>query len=141
MKPLHHIGYWVDDLEAAIARAVRDLGVGPFLVHRNVRFDEFRYADGTSADDPDHLDHSAAFAAWGPIVLEFGQVHAIDSRLARAYGLPVPDPAPQRMGHVSWVVDDLDAESARLEVAGCRLIHTATTGAGALIVRRVWTPA
>jgi hypothetical protein len=27
-------------------------------------------------------DHSAAFAAWGPVVVELGQVHAIDDRLA-----------------------------------------------------------
>ena len=33
------------------------------------------------------------------------------------------------MSHVSWVVDDLAAESARLEAQGCGLIHTASTGA------------
>jgi len=139
MRPLHHIGYWVGDLDAAVARATRDLGVGPFLVHRNVRFEEFRYADGRLVDDPDHLDHTAAFAAWGPVVLEFGQVHAIDPELATAYGYPAGGSASSssvamEVGHVSWVVDDLAAESERLEVAGCRLIHTAASGA----VRVAW---
>jgi hypothetical protein len=33
------------------------------------------------------------------------------------------------VGHVSWVVEDLEAESARLEELGCALIHTASSGA------------
>jgi hypothetical protein len=69
------------------------------------------------------FDHSAAFAAWGPIVVELGQVHAIDDRLAKAYGFTVG-----AISHVSWIVDDLAAESARLEELGCRLINTAQSG-------------
>ena len=47
MHPLHHVGYWVDDLDEAVDRAVRTLGVGPFLVHRNIRFLSFTLTDGT----------------------------------------------------------------------------------------------
>jgi catechol 2,3-dioxygenase-like lactoylglutathione lyase family enzyme len=121
---MHHVGYWVRDLEAAAERAARTLGVGPFLVHRHVRFDSFTLADGTAVTDPAYLDHSAAFAAWGPVVLELAEVHTIDPVLADAYDL-----GRDGVGHVSWVVDDLDAEGARLAAAGCRLIHTASTGA------------
>jgi catechol 2,3-dioxygenase-like lactoylglutathione lyase family enzyme len=128
-RPIHHIGYWVDDLDAAVARAVDTVGVGPFLVHRHVRFDSFRYADGTDVTDPAHFDHTAAFAAWGPIVVEFGVIHSIDPALQAAYRA-----SPNTVGHVSWVVDDLAAESERLEHAGCRLIHTAASGA----VRVAW---
>jgi catechol 2,3-dioxygenase-like lactoylglutathione lyase family enzyme len=121
---MHHVGYWVPDLEKAAERAAATLGVGPFLVHRHVRFEEFRLADGTLITDPAYLDHSAAFAAWGPVVLELAEVHTVDEDLAAAYRIGF-----DRTGHVSWVTDDLDAEGARLEQAGCRLIHTAKTGA------------
>jgi catechol 2,3-dioxygenase-like lactoylglutathione lyase family enzyme len=124
---VHHVGYWVPDLAAAVETTARTLGVGPFLVHRNVRFDSFRLADGTEITDPAYLDHSAAFAAWGPIVLELAEVHTVDPELAAAYGISY-----EGVGHVSWVVDDLDAEEERLAAAGCRLIHTASTGAVAV---------
>jgi catechol 2,3-dioxygenase-like lactoylglutathione lyase family enzyme len=129
MRPLHHIGYWVDDLDEAVDRAVRSLGVGPFLVHRNVRFDMFRLADGREITDPAYFDHTAAFASWGPVVLELGQVHTADPEIVAAYGIRTG-----AVGHVSWVVDDLAAETARLEGLGCRLIHTAALGA----VRVAW---
>lgn len=124
MPPLHHVGYWVDDLTSAIERAVRTLGVGPFLVHEHVAFDRFTMADGTEVDDPGFFDHSAAFAAWGPVVLELGQVHTIDQDLSSAYGVGAGG-----LGHVSWVVEDLAAETERLEALGCPLIHTAQSGA------------
>ncbi|MEZ0447527.1 VOC family protein [Cellulomonas sp. ICMP 17802] len=124
---MHHLGYWVDDLDAAIDRTVRTLGVGPFLVHEHVRFESFVLADGTVVEDPAYFDHSAAFTAWGPVVLELAVVHSVDPALATAYGLGVGG-----LGHVSWVADDLAAESARLEEQGCRLIHTASSGAVAV---------
>jgi catechol 2,3-dioxygenase-like lactoylglutathione lyase family enzyme len=124
MYPLHHVGYWTDDLDEAVDRAVRTLGVGPFLVHEHVRFEAFTLADGSEVSDPAYFDHTAAFASWGPIVLELGQVHSADPYIAGAYGL-----APGAVSHVSWVVEDLAAESARLEGLGCGLIHTSSLGA------------
>jgi len=109
MRPLHHMGYWVDDLDEAVARAVRTLGVGPFLVHRHVTFDSFRLADGTPVTEPAYFDHTAAFASWGSIVLELGQVHTAHPDIVAAYGI-----RPGQVGHVSWVVDNLAAEATRL---------------------------
>ncbi|HEY0000687.1 MAG TPA: VOC family protein, partial [Actinoplanes sp.] len=123
MTALHHIGYWVPDLAEAVDRAVETLGIGPFLHVPHVRFDEFRLADGTAITEPAYLDHSAAFAAWGPVVLELAEVHTVDDELAAAYQID-----PDRVGHVCWVAEDLQAEVARLTAAGCRLIHTATSG-------------
>jgi catechol 2,3-dioxygenase-like lactoylglutathione lyase family enzyme len=124
MTALHHIGYWVDDLEAAVARAVRDLGIGPFLVDDHVAFDSFECPPGIAASDgPVRFDHTAAFAAWGSVVVEFDQVHDIDAGLAEAYGV-----RHGGVSHVSWVVDDLAAEADRLASLGCRLINTARTG-------------
>ena len=126
IRPLHHVGYWVDDLDEAVERARRALGVGPFLVHRNVRFGSFTLADGTEIADRDYFDHTAAFAAWGPIVLELAEVHTIDPALAAAYRISAGSGGA--VGHISWVVDDLAAETARLAGLGCPLIHTATLG-------------
>ena len=123
MRPLHHIGYWVDDLDSAMKQWTRDLGVGPFQVIEHVPLEDFVLTvDGRQYDDV-VFDHAAAFAAWGPIVVELSQVHAIDDRLAAAYGF-----APGTVSHVSWVIPDLAAESARLERLGCRLINTARSG-------------
>ena len=66
LHPLHHVGYWVDDLDEAVDRAVRTLGVGPFLVHRHVRFESFRLADGTEITDPAYLDHTRGLRLLGP---------------------------------------------------------------------------
>jgi len=86
-------------------------------------FESFVFdADGQQHRDV-VFDHSAAFAAWGPIVVELAQVHAIDDRLAAAYRI-----APGAVSHVSWVVPDLALESARLAQLGCRPINTARTG-------------
>ena len=123
MTALHHIGYYVDDLGAAVHRAVRDLGIGPFLLHEHITFDDFTCADGIADSAPVTFDHSAAFAAWGPLVLELAEVHAIDAGLAAAYGVE-----PGAMSHVSWIVDDLAAEHDRLVALGCAPINTARTG-------------
>ena len=56
-------------------------------------------------------------------MVELGQVHAADDRLAAAYRI-----ASGAISHVSWVVPDLARESARLARLGCRLINTARTG-------------
>jgi catechol 2,3-dioxygenase-like lactoylglutathione lyase family enzyme len=123
MTTLHHIGYWVDDLDAAMKRWHRDLGVGPFQVIEHVRFEEFVLTiDGQQHHDV-VFDHAAAFAAWGPIVVELNQVHAIDDRLAAAL-----NSTRGAVSHVSWVVPDVGEESARLARLGCRLINTARSG-------------
>ena len=123
MTSLHHIGYWVDDLDSAMKRWDRDLGVGPFHVVEHVTFEEFVLTVGDRTFDDVVFDHAAAFAAWGPVVVELNQVHAIDDRLAAAL-----DPTPGAVSHVSWVVPDVRAESARLTGLGCRLINTARSG-------------
>jgi len=123
MTVLHHFGYWVDDLVTAQARWNRDLGVGPFDVIEHIPFEEFVLtAEGRQYRDI-VFDHSAAFAAWGPVVVELDQIHAIDDRLAAAYGTN-----PGAISHVSWVVPDVERESARLERLGCRLINTSRSG-------------
>lgn len=118
-RPIHHMGYWVEDLAEGIERFSAELGVGPFAVHEHVTFAEFVMP----GHDAVVFDHSAAFAAWGSIVIELGQVHEIDDELA---GLMGADPGT--VSHVSWLAPDLEAEQARLAQFGCELINTARTG-------------
>ena len=123
MTSLHHIGYWVDDLDSAMKQWRQDLGVGPFHVIEHVTFESFMLTVGERTYDDVVFDHAAAFAAWGPVVVELNQVHAIDDRLAAAL-----NPTPGTVSHVSWVVPDVTEESARLARLGCRLINTARSG-------------
>lgn len=123
LAALHHVGYWVDDLEAAMDAWRDDLGVGPFNVIEHVPFDSFDFVTGDTAESGITFDHSAAFAAWGSVVVELGQVHAIDDRLAKAYGI-----SSGAVSHVSWIVDDVESESARLAGIGCNLINRARSG-------------
>jgi hypothetical protein len=120
---LHHIGYWVEDLDAAMKQWHRDLGVGPFDVIEHVPFEEFVFSHGDQTYTDIAFDHAAAFAAWGPLVVELNQVHAIDDRLAAAL-----NPIPGSVSHVSWMTPDVHRESARLTRLGCRLINTARSG-------------
>ena len=124
MRALHHVGYWVDDLDAAMDQWTKDLGVGPFHVIEHVPFEEFVLVSPDGQRHRDAVfDHAAAFAAWGPVVVELGRVHAADDRLAAAYRI-----TPGAISHVSWVVPDVAQESARLSQLGCRLINTARSG-------------
>jgi hypothetical protein len=69
-------------------------------------------------------DHSSAFGAWGPILVELTQVHdAQPSGLRDAL-----TKAGAGVGHVAWLADDLAAEVARLEALGMHVFHTGRTG-------------
>ena len=129
MRRLHHVGYWLYDLDAALEQWGQDLGVGPFDVIGHMTFDSFSvpWSSTDSSTATWSSTNSAAFAAWGPVVVELSQVHAIDDRLAAAYGSAAAGPAGV-VSHVSWVVPDVAEESDRLARLGCLLINTARSG-------------
>ena len=119
-RGFHHIGYWVDDLDAAMADATELLGVGPFRIMRHVDLGEFRFRGG-----PGILDHSAAFTQWGPLILELNQAHDVQPpELRAALGV-----AHGAVSHTSWTTTDLPAETHHLESAGCALLTTSVGGA------------
>lgn len=119
-RGFHHIGYWVDDLDAAMAQATELLGVGPFRVISHVDLGEFSFRGG-----PGVLDHSAAFAQWGPIILELNVAHDVQPpQLRDALGV-----APGAVSHTSWWVDDLAAETRHMESHGCALLTASVGGA------------
>lgn len=120
LRPIHHIGYWVADLDAGMTQYSKALGIGPFMAMDHVVFAQFAMPGRTG---PIVFDHAAAFAAWGPIVMELNAVHAIDDELAERLR-----PEPGAVSHVSWLAPDLEAEVERLAAFGCTLINTAQTG-------------
>ena len=115
---IQHIGYVVEDLPSATERFTRDLGAGRFQVMEHIPL------QATFEGAPAHYDHSSAFAAWGPIVVELTQVHdAQPAGLAAAFTQPGAG-----VGHVGVVADDQAAEVARLEALGMHVFHTGRTG-------------
>jgi methylmalonyl-CoA/ethylmalonyl-CoA epimerase len=120
MRGLHHIGYWTDDLGAAMAQAQRVLGVGPFQVLEHVDLGDFRFRG-----EPAVLDHSAAFTAWGPVLLELNVAHDVQpAALREALGIKAG-----AVSHVAWTTEDLPSERQHLANAGCPLLTTSVGGA------------
>jgi methylmalonyl-CoA/ethylmalonyl-CoA epimerase len=119
-RGLHHIGYWVDDLDAAMAHATELLGVGPFKVLEHIDLGLFRFKGG-----PAVLDHSAAFTSWGPVLLELNQVHDVEPpELREALGI-----RHGNVSHVAWTTENLELENDHLQSAGCALLTTSVGGA------------
>jgi hypothetical protein len=120
VRPLHHLGYVVEDLQAAAQRFALATGAGPFLMIEHVALDEASFDGGPAA-----YDHSTAFGQWGPVIVEISLVHeAHPDGLGEFLGAT----RPPAIGHVAWLVDDLAQESARLEQAGLPLRHTGRSG-------------
>jgi catechol 2,3-dioxygenase-like lactoylglutathione lyase family enzyme len=117
--PLHHIGYVVSDLREGVQRFARATGAGPFFAMEHIAFDAVTFGDG-----PAVYDHSSAFGAWGPILVELTQVHdAQPAGLASALIAPGAG-----VGHVAWLADSLVQETARLRELGLEPFHTGATG-------------
>jgi len=119
LRPLHHIGYVVDDLAAGVQRFSAATGAGPFFAMEHLAFDEVTFDGG-----PAVYDHSSAFGQWGEVLVELTVVHD-----ARPAGFAAALTAPGTgLGHVAWLADDLAAETARLQAAGLRCFHTGRSG-------------
>jgi hypothetical protein len=118
--PFHHIGYVVDDLEAAVADAVAHFGAGPFYVAEHMEFDEV-----TFHGEPAVFDHSSAFGQWGPVRIELTVIHETDPPELRATMAPS---GSGHVGHVGILVDSLEQASAQLEASGVAAYHAGRTG-------------
>jgi catechol 2,3-dioxygenase-like lactoylglutathione lyase family enzyme len=116
---IHHVGYVVEDLPAAIERFTADFGAGPFRVMEHIPLEDVTFDGG-----PGVYDHSSGFARWGSILVELTQVHRAEpAGLARALTAPGAG-----VGHVAWLADDLEAETARLRALGMEPFHTGHGG-------------
>ena len=105
-RPVHHLGFNVPDLHAAIDRWVTVHGAGPFYVNEHVAYDE-PTSSGTSAV----WDHSAAFGQWGSLPVELQQTHDLrPPELVR----PFTAEGRSAVNHVGITAAEPAAESARL---------------------------
>jgi hypothetical protein len=119
LPPIHHLGYVVEDLHRDVPRFAAATGAGPFYAMEHIPFDEVTYRG-----EPAVYDHSSAFGAWGPLIVELTQVHA-----AEPAGLRDSFVAPRGgVGHVAWLADSLEDEVARLRNAGITPFHAGRTG-------------
>ena len=112
-RPIHHLGFHVPDLRAAIDRWVTVYGAGPFYLLEHVAFDECSSRGAAAV-----YDHSAAFGQWGTVPVELQEVH--DLRPAELARLLAPD-RRAAVNHVGVTADDPAVESARLEALGFEL--------------------
>ena len=119
LPPIHHVGYVVEDLGRDVPRFATATGAGPFYAMAHIVFDEVTYLG-----EPAVYDHSSAFGQWGPILVELTQVHD-----ARPDGLRHSlVGAGEGVGHVAWLADSLEAETARLSTLGIEPFHAGRTG-------------
>lgn len=119
MSDIHHIGYVAQgNLREALPGFMKALDTGPFFLIDHLKFDETTYRGA-----PAEYDHSSAFAATASgLLVEVSQVHsASPPALQEALGRP-------GFGHVGWLADDLEEETARLRARGLEPFHTGRTG-------------
>lgn len=118
LSPLHHVGYVVANLGRDVPRFAAATGAGPFYAMEHIVFDEVTYLG-----EPANYDHSSAFGAWGPLIVELTQVHEVGPD-----GLRESLAGPGGIGHVAWLADSLDEETARLAALGITPFHAGRTG-------------
>src|SRR5919197_3277967 len=104
-RPIHHVGFHVPNLRAAIDTWVTVYGAGPFYLLEHVAYDEC-----TSSGTPVVWDHSAGFGQWGEVPVELQQTHDLrPAELARPFtadgrsavnhvGVTADDPRPRARG-------------------------------------------
>lgn len=118
--PIVHVGHSVANLERAVDFLVRSFGAGPFFHMPDIRIPQLDDADGR----PVVWEHSAAFGAWGGVVVELQQVDKLEP--AGAFGATYE--RSTGFNHVAYAVDDLGAEDARLQELGFDVLFKAVNG-------------
>ena len=119
-RPVHHVGYVVEDLSAAAERFADTVGAGPFLHLGHVPI-----ADATHRGRPAVYDHETAFGQWGAVVVELSVIHAADPPELGSFMGAGRTPA---VGHIGYHVPDLEAETEALLTRGHTLVHTGGAG-------------
>lgn len=120
-RPISHISYAVEDIEAAVTQWSTLMGAGPFFLIDRVRFDEVT----TRAGLPAVWEHAAAFGQWGSLCIELQQLD--DVRPPQLRELLTPGDMPV-VNHVAYVSDTPEDDSAELTAAGYDLFLHAVFG-------------
>lgn len=108
-RPIEQVAYYVPDVEAAARQHSAQFGSGPwFKLPRVASTGEYR---GTMVE----YETEAVFGQWGAVMVEFltqtGGQDTVMNELHRTRGT-------YGLHHMSYFVDDLDAEVARLKGLG-----------------------
>lgn len=103
------IAYHVADLDEAMPRFARLMGIGPFLVRRHIGLSPVSYRGSPSA-----LDISAAHAQAGPVQVELVQQHCDNSSAFR----DVFAPDEEGLHHVAIFPEDYEAMIAHYREQG-----------------------
>lgn len=115
------VAYVVDDLDAAIARWHRALGIGPFIVRRHIVLTGTRYRG-----QPMPLDISAAHVQSGDLQIELVCQHNPEPSAFRDMFAP----GEEGLHHVAMFPDDYAATVARYEAMGFPVATELVTGEG-----------
>jgi hypothetical protein len=118
---LVQLAYRVPDLEAGCRAWARNLGVGPFLVRRNM------LVKTTHRGAAAAYDHSAAFGQWGPVMLELIEVHECFPDTLRDV---IEHDSVGQLHHAACFVEDLDATSGQLQADGVELVMEVESSTG-----------
>lgn len=114
--PFFQIAYLVNDLEASINAWANLHGAGPFVIAPHHVTDTFHYRD-----KPIEADVSYAFGYLGDMMIQFIQQHDDKPSIYR----DMYKAGEEGFHHVGIIVDDFDAEYARMLSLGftdaCRL--------------------
>jgi catechol 2,3-dioxygenase-like lactoylglutathione lyase family enzyme len=116
-----HIGFAVADIPKAVDWWRSAYGAGPFLLLEDISFDFIEAPDG---EESLTWEHSTAFGQWGEIGVELQQYHSVS-----------PPPLAEKLraenngfNHVSYIVEDFDGVSERLDAAGMPCFVHAKSG-------------
>lgn len=113
---LHHVCLEVADIRRTAERLERTFGFGPFELREHIAFTDLVAGDGRKID----WDHSNAFGAAGPILIELHTTHSIAPEVVRE-GL-----SQRPISHLGYVVDDLDeARDSVLAEGGREILRAA----------------
>lgn len=117
--PIVQYGYYVQDLEASVDRWTAMMGAGPFLMVRPDNAITQLYRGAPAREDVSH-----AFGQCGDIQIQLTQQHDDAPSIWRDM---YPD-GGEGLHHVAIIVDDMDAEVARFQAAGCSIGEQLTYG-------------
>lgn len=113
------IGYLVSDLDQSIGHWLTHLGVGPWMVFRNVSM------NGSYRGRPVTVAMDVGLAYQGDTQIELIQAtNGSPSPYRDAQGQPILG-----MHHVAWVVDDIDAAIEHMTSNGLQLVFDASNPA------------
>lgn len=113
--PIVQLGLVVDDLDASVRRWIDTMGVGPWIMFRNV------VMTGRYQGEDTTVSIDVALSYQGEVQIELIEA-TTDARSPYRGG----DGAPLvGLHHLAWLTDDLDATVARAEADGLRTVFRA----------------